>query len=83
MYADGTVEFRHGDKLYGPYTAREDPSAIPDADEEGELLGGESVTGVELRCKGEILSADASWIMGTPAGCIMRTERWKIFWTFR
>ena len=55
VYADGTVEFRHGDKLYGPYTAREDPSAIPDADEEGELLGGESVTGVELRCKGEIL----------------------------
>ena len=55
VYADGTVEFRYGEKLYGPYTAREDPSAIPDADEEGELLGGESVTGVELRCKGEIL----------------------------
>ena len=55
VYADGTVEFRHGDKLYGPYTAREDPSAIPKADSQGEPLGGESVTGVELRCKGELL----------------------------
>ena len=28
--ADGTVEFRRGDTLYGPYTAREDPSAVPE-----------------------------------------------------
>ena len=47
VYADKTVEFRYGDKLYGPYAVREDPSAIPDADEEGQPLGGESVTGVE------------------------------------
>ena len=55
VYADGTVEFRYGEKFYGPYTAREDPSAIPKADSQGEPLGGESVTGVELRCKGELL----------------------------
>ena len=55
VYADGTVEFRHGDKLYGPYTAREDPSAIPKADSKGEPLGGESVTGVELCRREEIL----------------------------
>ena len=55
VYADGTVAFRYGDKLYGPYTAKEDPSAIPKADSQGEPLDGESVTGVELRCKGEIL----------------------------
>ena len=55
VYADKTVEFRYGDKLYGPYAAREDPSAIPDADEEGQPLGGESVTGVELRCGEEIM----------------------------
>ena len=55
VYADKTVEFRYGDKLYGPYTAREDSSAIPDADEQGEPLDGESVTGVELRCGEEIM----------------------------
>ena len=55
VYADGTVEFRYGEKFYGPYTAKEDPSAIPKADSQGEPLGGESVTGVELRCKGELL----------------------------
>lgn len=69
VYADRTVEFRYGDKLYGPYTAREDPSAIPDADEEGEPLGGEAVTGVELRCGEQIIFrggvvdyGDSSWL---------------------
>ena len=55
VYADGTVEFRYGEKFYGPYTAKEDPSAIPKADSQGEPLGGESVTGVELCCREEIL----------------------------
>ena len=55
VYADGTVEFRYGEKLYGPYTAREDPSAIPKVDSQGEPLGGESVTGVELCRREEIL----------------------------
>lgn len=42
--ADKTVEFRYGDKTYGPYTAKEDPSAVPeDIDREGPM------TGVELR----------------------------------
>ena len=26
---DKTVVFQHGDKIYGPYTAKEDPAAIP------------------------------------------------------
>lgn len=47
VYADKTVEFRYGDKTYGPYTAKEDPTAIP-KDSEPE----ESMTGVEL-CQGE------------------------------
>lgn len=55
VYTDKTVEFRYGDKLYGPYTAREDSSAIPDTDEQGEPPAGESVTGVELRCGEEII----------------------------
>lgn len=41
---DKTVEFQYGEKRYGPYTAKEDPSAIPE--------GRERLTGIEL-CKGE------------------------------
>ena len=41
--ADGTVEFVCGDVSFGPYTAREDPSAVP-ADMRTET----DVTGVEL-----------------------------------
>ena len=48
--ADKTVEFRYGDQTYGPYTAREDPTAIP---EDTELRG--LMTGVELSCGEEIL----------------------------
>ena len=44
--ADKTVVFQYGDKSYGPYTAREDKTAVP-ADGHG--------TGVEVRCKGEII----------------------------
>ena len=43
VYGDTTVEFRHGDKLYGPYILTEDPSAVPDMG----LLG--EPKGVELR----------------------------------
>lgn len=30
---DKTVVFQHGDKTYGPYTAKEDPAAIPKDEE--------------------------------------------------
>lgn len=45
-----TVLFRHGDKSYGPYTAKEDPAAIPKDSEMAEYM-----TGVELREGDEIL----------------------------
>ncbi len=44
VYEDGRVEFRYGEKIYGPYTAREDLSAIP----QGHGMTGR-MTGVELR----------------------------------
>lgn len=50
VYADKTVEFQYGDTIYGPYTAKEDPTAIP---KNSEL--GESMTGVELRHGEEVL----------------------------
>ncbi len=48
--ADKTVVFRYGDKTFGPYTAKEDPTAIPKEDEGM----AEYMTGVELR-KGDFL----------------------------
>lgn len=47
---DKTVAFRYGDQTYGPYTAKDDPTAIPKDDEMAD-----SMTGVELRCGEEIL----------------------------
>ncbi len=41
---DKTVIFRHGDKIYGPYTAKEDDTAIPEAEKQSE-----DMVGVELR----------------------------------
>jgi len=42
---DKTVTFHYGDKMYGPYTAREDPSAVPKDDSEM----AKHMTGVEIR----------------------------------
>ena len=47
---DKTVVFQHGDKTYGPYTAKEDPTAIPKNNERAEFM-----TGVELRQGEDIL----------------------------
>lgn len=54
VYADNTVVFQYGDKTYGHYTAREDPTAIP-AERAAEFGEGEPMTGVELRKGEEIL----------------------------
>ncbi|HIS55247.1 MAG: hypothetical protein ACLU6W_09525 [Lachnospiraceae bacterium] len=50
VYADKTVEFQYNGRIYGPYIAKEDPTAIPKDSEVGE-----SMTGVELRHGEEIL----------------------------
>ena len=47
---DKTVLFRHGEKTYGPYTAKEDPTAVPKDPEKATYM-----TGVELRKGDEIL----------------------------
>ena len=44
VYSDKTLEFRYGEKIYGPYTAKEDSTAIPK-----EIDMADSMTGVELR----------------------------------
>lgn len=47
--ADKTVLFQYGDESYGPYTAREDASAIPEREQQAARM-----TGVEL-CQGETI----------------------------
>lgn len=47
---DKTVVFQHGVKTYGPYTAIEDPTAIPKEEEMAEYM-----TGVEIRNGDEVL----------------------------
>ena len=47
---DKTVVFQCGDKTYGPYTAKEEPSAVPENQEIAEYM-----TGVELRQGEEIM----------------------------
>lgn len=50
VYDDQTVEFRCGDAMYGPYTAKQAPDAVPQ-----EYAADESVTGVELFCAQELI----------------------------
>ena len=41
--ADNVVTFRYGEKAYGPYTIREDPTAIPEG-----IIGVSHVKGIEI-----------------------------------
>lgn len=74
---DKTVTFRCGNKQYGPYTAKEDPTAIP-----AENGMANSMTGVEVRerdeiiFRGGIVDVGSMWIMvnedGTDASITVR-----------
>lgn len=46
---DGVVTYRYGDKVFGPYTVKEDPTAIPKNHEDAEYM-----IGVEIRDGDEI-----------------------------
>ena len=66
VYPDKTVDFQYGDKTYGPYTAREDSSAIP-----RDVQMRDSMTGVELLREDEIFfrggvlaQGDLFWVYG-------------------
>ena len=51
--ADGTVTLRHGDRVYGPYTVREDPTAKPEDEP--------YMTGVEILDNGEFFFRGGYW----------------------
>ena len=48
--ADKTVTFRYGDRVYGPYTAKLDPTAVPKNEELHH-----SMTGIEVRSGDEVI----------------------------
>lgn len=64
---DKTVVFQCGDKTYGPYTAKEDPSAVPENQEIAEYM-----TGVELRQGEEILFRGGIWEIDN--SCLLYNE---------
>ena len=56
---DKSIEFQYGDKSYGTYTMKEDPTAIP---KDSELV--EEMTGVEIRNGDELLFRGGVWDAG-------------------
>ena len=70
--ADKTVTFRYGEKFYGPYTVREEPSAIPnDFIRVSDITGIEIMQGDSVYFRGGLLhngdtqmllSQDGSWV---------------------
>ncbi len=67
--ADKTVLFQCGDKTYGPYTAREDASAVPQNQEMAELLTGvEFRRGDEILFRGGVLKSDDFYWLYTEDG---------------
>lgn len=62
--ADKTVTFQFGDKKYGPYTAKEDPKAIPKGNGMAHLMTGVEVReGDEILFRGGIYNTGSYWIM--------------------
>ena len=63
---DKTVTFQYGDKTYGPYTAKEDPTAIPKDSEMAEFM-----TGVEVRKGNEIFFRGGVFVAGREKSDLM------------
>jgi len=61
---DKTVVFQHGDKTFGPYTAKEDSTAIPKDEELAEYMTGvELLQGDSILFRGGVLeSGDGYWL---------------------
>ena len=61
---DKTVVFQHGEKTYGPYSVKEDPTAIPEDEEMAEYMAGvELRQGEDILFRGGVLDAsDSYWL---------------------
>lgn len=63
---DGTISYRHGSAEYGPYTVREDPTAIPKDDDMAAVM-----TGLEVRLEDEVVFRGGAF---TIHGFLMLTD---------
>ena len=62
--ADKTVTFRYGEKIYGPYTVREDPTAVPKAsDLSDHMTGIEILDGDKVFFRGGVLRSGGSMML--------------------
>ena len=69
--ADKVVEFWYGEKFYGPYTAKEDPSAIPkDEQISDRMVGVELREGDEIMFRGGVLDAGDFYFLYNEDGTI-------------
>lgn len=69
--ADKTVVFQYGDKTYGPYTAKVDPSAVPENEEMGEhMTGVELRQGEEILFRGGVLGQGEYWFLYNEDGSV-------------
>lgn len=75
VFAEKSVTFQWGEKHYGPYTAKEDPSAVPESNGMHD-----SMTGIVLSCGEEVIfrggmlkTRDYRWLIskdGEPVGMV-------------
>lgn len=71
MSEDKTVVFHYGDKTYGPYTVKEDPTAIPKDEEfREEMTGVELYKGEELLFRGGILEFGENTLLYNEDGTV-------------
>ena len=69
---DKTVVFQYGTRVYGPYTATEDPTAVP---KEDPFSG--NMTGVEVKDKDEILFRGGVFHLGG-SGSVLRLSDCRV-----
>ena len=67
--ADGTVTLRHGDRVYGPYTVREDPTAKPE--DEPYMTGVEILDGEQVFFRGGYWPSTDGFVLFNEEGGIM------------
>lgn len=68
---DRTVVFQHGDKTYGPYTAKEDPTAIPKDKKMAEhMTGMELRQGEDILFRGGVLETGDSYLLYNEDGTL-------------
>lgn len=62
--ADKTLTFRHGEKTYGPYTVREDPTAVPTGSNlSSHMRGVEILEGDRVSFRGGVLESGGSMLL--------------------